>query len=418
MPTPLNLTAPRRSAPLRILFVTHRQPYPPKGGAKIRAFHSVRWLQEQGHEVTVAAPVRDAEEREGAQALEDFCSGVISEPVSEWVQKLRMVSRLPTPIPSSMGYFDSPALSQRVRQFVRDGHADFAMVHCSSVAHFLGDDRSIPRLLDFVDIDSQKWLDYAGFHAWPKSMGYWLEGTKLRRAEARLARTFDMNTVITPGELDLLDRFAPDAGTGWFPNGVDLDAFKPTGTEPDPDTLSFTGRMDYYPNADGMVAFCRDVLPLIQEQRPRTQLLIIGAEPTAEVRRLGELPGVTVTGTVDEVQPWVARSCISVAPLSIARGTQNKVLEAMAMGLPVVASPLAGRGVDAVPGEHLLVADSPHQWSDAILDLLNDPSRRAALARSGRERIRAHHSWDAAMGRFETLMDECIDRHRRMGNRS
>ncbi|MGB0713654.1 MAG: glycosyltransferase, partial [Gammaproteobacteria bacterium] len=217
---------------MRILFVTHRQPYPPKGGAKIRAFHSVRWLQEQGHQVTVAAPVRDEEEREGAKALADYCSAVISEPVTEWAQKLRMVSRLATTTPSSMGYFHSPALARRVRGMVEAGEADFAMVHCSSVAHFLGRNRSIPRLLDFVDIDSQKWLDYAGFHSWPRSMGYWLEGTKLRHAEARLAQSFDMNTVITPGELDLLNEFAPGAGTGWFPNGVDLDAFKPGESPP------------------------------------------------------------------------------------------------------------------------------------------------------------------------------------------
>ncbi|MGB0713332.1 MAG: glycosyltransferase, partial [Gammaproteobacteria bacterium] len=171
-----------------------------------------------------------------------------------------------------------------------------------------------------------------------------------------------------------------------------------------------------YPNADGMVGFCRDVLSRIQEKRPQTKLLIIGAEPTPEVRRLGNLPGVTVTGTVDQVQPWVAKSCISIAPLSIARGTQNKVLEAMAMGLPVVASPLAARGVDAVQGEHLLVADSPEQWTDALLGLLEQPEQRLALAAAGRERIRTRHSWDAAMERLATLMDECKHRHARRGN--
>ena len=157
-----------------------------------------------------------------------------------------------------------------------------------------------------------------------------------------------------------------------------------------------------------MSDFCRDVLPLLKSRAPSVRLQIVGAEPSAAVRRLGTIEGVTVTGSVPDVRPYLARAALTVAPLRIARGTQNKILEAMAMGVPVVASRLAAGGVDAVPGQHLLVADTPGEQCDAILRVLGDVRERARLSQAGRARMLSNHAWPSSMQRLDGVIDRCL----------
>jgi hypothetical protein len=169
--------------------------------------------------------------------------------------------------------------------------------------------------------------------------------------------------------------------------------------------------MDYYPNQECMVDFCARTLPELQQRRSSLRLVIVGAEPSPAVRRLGSLPGVTVTGSVSDVRPYLQRSALMIAPLNIARGTQNKILEAMAQGVPVVASALAARGVDAIPDEHLLVARSPHEYISAITRILERPDERSRLAIAGRERMRSHHDWSRSMRLLDRVIDRCLAIH-------
>jgi glycosyltransferase involved in cell wall biosynthesis len=157
-----------------------------------------------------------------------------------------------------------------------------------------------------------------------------------------------------------------------------------------------------------MIEFCANTLPLLRVRRPAIKLLIVGANPTPAVSRLGDLPGVTVTGSVPDVRPYVRRAALMVAPLRIARGTQNKLLEAMAMGVPVVTGAAAAGGVDALPTEHLLVADDPDSCAEAVLRVLEDPAERARLSAAGRARMLTHHAWDASMRRLDGIIDRCI----------
>ena len=197
--------------------------------------------------------------------------------------------------------------------------------------------------------------------------------------------------------------------SGWFPNGVDPEFFAPSDEPYDPDQICFIGRMDYYPNQQAMIFFCNEVLPSIQAQRPATRLIVVGAEPSSEIRALGRLPGVTVTGTVADVRPPVRASALSVAPLLIARGTQNKILESMAMGVPVVCSDSAAQGVDAVPGEHLLTAGSRDAWVERIMGVLNHSTERQRLAESGRNRVLTHHSWAASMQKLDGIIGSLME---------
>lgn len=394
---------------MRVLYVSHRFPYPPNAGSTVRAFNVIKHLS-RSHEVVVAAPVRSREEAEAGRGIAEHCTDFMMGEVTAPAAWARMVARLPTPTPSSMGYFYAPALERQIRQRLRQESFDLIMVHSSSVAPYVSRVSGVPKILDFVDMDSQKWLVYRHFKPFPLSSGYWLEGRKLVAAEKALAARFDLCTCATAAEVETLNGFGTATPSDWFPNGVDLDFFAPT-TEPyDPDEISFVGRMDYFPNQQAMQVFCDDVFPLIRRARPTARLTIIGAEPSAEVWRLGEREGITVTGTVPDVRDYVRRSAVNVAPLTIARGTQNKILESMAMGVPVVTSPQAAGGVDAVPGEHLLVGESPQDYADKLLKLMQDAAARQALATAGRERVETHHSWVGSMARLDGLIETCLQR--------
>ena len=392
---------------MKILYVCHRFPFPPKRGGKIRPFNMIRHLA-RSHEVVVAWLARPDAEAKEAEGIAPYCARFMFSRVANPMQSLRMVARLPTPAPSSMGFFYSASLRRQIARALREQAFDLIFVHCSSVAQYVAQVRGIPKILDFGDMDSQKWLEYARYKPFPLSTGYWFEGMKMAREERRLARMFDMCTATTRAEWETLESYGTGVASAWFPNGVDSDYFAPGSDPYDADTICFVGRMDYYPNQECMFNFCANTLPRIRERRPGVKLLIVGADPSPAVRRLGDIPGVTVTGSVADVRPYVHRSALMVAPLNIARGTQNKLLEAMAMGVPVVTSRVAAGGVDAAAGEHFLVGAQPHEYAEGVLSILGDPALRSRLAEAGRARMLSHHAWPRSMQRLDGIIDRCL----------
>jgi len=395
---------------MKILYLCHRFPFPPRRGGKIRPFNMIRHFA-RDHEVTVGSIVRsEVEAKEGA-GLADYCASYKIARVRNPVQVGRMVARLPTPVPSSFGYFHSPELASWVRERLARERFDLIFVHCSSVAPYVAAVRSVPKILDFGDMDSQKWLEYARYKRFPLSLGYAIEGRKLVRKERRLARKFDLCTATTRGEWETLESYRTGVPSDWFPNGVDSGYFAPTEEPYDPNTIAFVGRMDYYPNQESMFDFCQRTLPRLQSTRPSLKLLIVGADPTPAVLRLADLPGVTVTGSVPDVRPYLRRSALMIAPLNIARGTQNKILEAMAMGVPVVTSRIAAAGVDATDGQHFLAASTPEEYVDAIMRVIDDPQLRQRLSIAGRERMLTHHDWARSMSRLDKIVERCLSRH-------
>jgi sugar transferase (PEP-CTERM/EpsH1 system associated) len=393
---------------MKILYVCHRFPYPPRRGGKIRPFNMIRHLH-QAHEVTVASLARSPGEADEARGIAKHCAGFELDTVRGPVQLARMAVRLPTRVPSSIGYFHSRMLARKIEALLATRKFDLVFVHCSSVAHYVERVRGIPKILDFGDMDSQKWLEYARFKRFPLNCGYWLEGRKLLAEEKRLARRFDFCTATTHLEWETLEGYDTGTPTDWFPNGVDTDYFSPSDQPYDPDLIAFVGRMDYYPNQQCMFEFCANVWPSLCKRRPGLRLAIVGADPAPAVRRLAQLPGVAVTGSVPDVRPWLRRSALTIAPLNIARGTQNKILEAMALGVPVVASELAAKGVDAVPGEHLLTARTAAEYEAAIIRVLDDTDERARLSRAGRERMHTHHAWERSMARLDAIIEQCVN---------
>ncbi|MFK7886875.1 MAG: TIGR03087 family PEP-CTERM/XrtA system glycosyltransferase [Gammaproteobacteria bacterium] len=394
---------------MKILFVCHRFPFPPKRGGKIRPFNIISHLTRQGHEVTVASLARSDEEAEEGAGLSEHCAEFMVETVGSVGAWARMLLRLPTPGPSSMGYFYSGALRQRIDACVSNTDFDLIFVHCSSVAQYVAHITNVPKIIDFGDMDSQKWLAYSSFKPFPLSMGYWLEGRKMERAERALAAKFDLCTATTRAELETLQTMCAAEKTGWFPNGVDRDYFAPDDTEYNTDSICFVGRMDYYPNQQAMFDFCANVWPILRARRPATTLTIVGAEPTKAVQDLAQLDGVSVTGSVPDVRPYLRASALTVAPLAIARGTQNKILESLALGVPVICSTIAAGGVDVEVDAQLLVADTKEQWADQICRVLDDPALRTSLSTAGRERMATHHDWPTSMTRVDTLLERALE---------
>jgi polysaccharide biosynthesis protein PslH len=399
---------------MKILYICHRFPFPPARGGKIRPFNMIKHLSEN-HEVVVASLVRSAQEGEAGRGLSAYCGDFMMSEVSAAAAWARMIARLPTTGPSSMGYFYSPDLARRINVRLQRDRFDLIFVHCSSVAPYVSNIGGIPKILDFGDMDSQKWLTYRRFQPFPLSLGYWFEGLKMEAAEKALARRFDLCTCTTKAELETLRQFQVQTPTDWFPNGVDSVYFAPTAVPYDSDNISFVGRMDYFPNQQAMLFFCDEVLPLIRRKRPAATLTIIGAEPSAKIRRLSARDGVTVTGTVPDVRDYVRRSAVAVAPLAIARGTQNKIIECMAMGVPVVTSPEAAGGVDAEPGGHFVVADSAPAYAETVLMLMGDRALRERYAAAGRSRVETHHNWTYSMRKLDQLIEGCVATYRRKG---
>jgi len=397
---------------MRILYVCHRFPFPPKRGGTIRPFNMIRHLA-QSHDVTVCSLTRSDEQTRAAQGIAAHCSAFHIGQVDDRIQTLRMIATIPTPITASASFFHSSRLAGTIRGLLAQRPFDLIFVHCSSVAHYVSRVHGIPKILDFGDMDSQKWFEYVRHKPFPLSAGYWWEGTRLEAEEKRLARRFDFCTATTRAEHRTLLGYGIETPSDWFPNGVDSTYFAPPENGIyDDGTIVFVGRMDYFPNQQCMVDFCTQVLPRLKARRPDVKLRIVGAEPSAQVRRLAEIDGVTVTGSVDDVRPHVARAALTVAPLRIARGTQNKILEAMAMGVPVVCSSVAAGGVDAVPDEHLLTADSPAEQCAAILRILDDQAERDRLSAAGRARVLTSHSWPNSMKRLDAIIDRCIAGYR------
>lgn len=390
---------------MNILFVCHRWPFPPKRGGKIRPFNMIRHLTQRGHRLTVASLARTPQEAADGDGLGEHCAEQICEVIGAPGALAQMLLRLPTPEPSSFGYFYSAALARRIGARLARGDIDMVIAHCSSAAQYVGGLSGMPKLIDFGDMDSQKWREYARHRPFPLSAGYWWEALRLERREKQLARRFDLCTCTTAAERATLEQYATGCATAWFPNGVDSSYFSPQASNSSPATICFVGRMDYFPNQQAVLWFCREVLPLLRASLPALRLRVVGAEPSREILALRSDPSIEVTGSVADVRPHVRDCALSIAPLAIARGTQNKILESMAMGVPVVSSRAAAGGVDAVAGRDLLVADSPVEYRDAILEVLRDPQRQRQLGELARARVLSHHDWAASMRR----LDDCLE---------
>jgi sugar transferase (PEP-CTERM/EpsH1 system associated) len=394
---------------MRILMLAHRIPYPPSTGDKIRAYHILRHLAGR-HTVTLAC-LGDEREPVTAETLRALVSDLLVDDRPRQRRAVRSLWTLARGGSATVGYFDSPALHARLARRAAERPFDLVYVSSSSMAPYARHGGGAPVIVDFVDIDSDKWRQYARTLPLHRSWLYRLEARRLQVEEVRAARRAVRSLVVTRAEAELLMGLAPGADIAVVRNGVDLDYFRPAPGEPAAaPVIVFTGAMDYLPNADAALYFAERIFPRVREAAPAARFVIVGKKPTSAVRRLADRPGVVVTGTVADVRPYLRQAAVAVAPLRIARGVQNKVLEAMATGVPVVATSVAHRGLDAVPGCHLLVEDEPARFAEAVIWLLATPVHRAILGAAARRFVEQHHSWAVVCAAVERIVEGAMSR--------
>jgi polysaccharide biosynthesis protein PslH len=388
---------------MRILYLAQRVPYPPDRGDKITTYREVAHLA-RDHEVSVACLADGPQDLQNVAGLKPLVASVDAVPLRRRRARLRALAALAFGAPLTVAYFNERRLHERVAARMAACRFDAAVVYSSGMAQFVEKYAGVPRIMQFADLDSLKWEQYARSSRAPFRWVYGAEARRLLRYERHVATTFSHSLVSTPRELQDFERLIPGAPASCVSNGVDLDYFHPMDLGKEKASLVFTGVMDYFPNVQGVSWFCRDVLPRVRERVPGVTFTICGSRPNAAVRALGQLPGVRVTGRVPDVRPYLGRAEVCVVPLQIARGIQNKVLEAMAMGLPTVTTTPAFEGVGADDGTELVVADRAADFAAAVVRLLQDEALRHRLGRAARAFTEAHYRWETQLARLDNVL--------------
>lgn len=391
----------------KLLYLVHRIPFPPNRGDRIRSYHLLRFLA-QRHDVYLATLADEPVAPATREALEGLCTAVAVAPLNRrrWWQALTHFARGRT---ATEGLFYSRALHRAVRNWTATLEFDAALVFCSSMMPYaeVARQRGIPLVVDLVDVDSQKWFDYAAKTKMPIGWAFAWEGRRLRALESSLPAQARAVTLVSDLEARLYQRFCPNSRTHAVINGVDLDYFSPaasiTPAKPGHDVV-FLGALDYRANVDGLLWFCREVWPGVRREAPAATFAMVGRNPASALRKLAGVDGVELVGGVPDVRPHLVAAKLTVAPLRIARGIQNKVLESMAVAKPVVVSPEAMEGLQVEPGTHLALAGTPREWVEQITLLLRDAQRRQQLGVQARTYVERHHAWDACLAPFEALL--------------
>jgi sugar transferase (PEP-CTERM/EpsH1 system associated) len=386
----------------KLLFLPHRLPYPPNKGDKVRSYHLLRYLAER-YRVFVGTFMDDPRDEQYIGKLREFCAGLEVVRLNPKLAKLRSLRGLLTGEALTLPYYRDAALARWVEQTVREQGIRTVVVFSSAMAQYVPRGMGLRVLTDFVDVDSAKWSQYAENKRWPMSWIYRREGKRLLAFERQVAERSEASFFVTEAEVALFRSLVPDcsARIEAVGNGVDHAFFSPDASSaspyrPDEIPVVFTGAMDYWPNVDAVNWFVVDILPALRKKLPTVRFYIVGMKPTAAVRELaGE--HVVVTGTVPDVRPYLEHAGVVVAPLRVARGVQNKVLEAMSMGRPVVVARACAGGIDAEDGTHFSVAEDAAGFVERIVGLLQDPERLAAMGRAAREQILARYSWQAQL---------------------
>jgi len=409
---------------MRILFVV---PYVPNL-IRVRSYNLIRHLSQLGHQVTVLTLTSNPDEQVDAAALEEYSDKVIDRPITRWRSIWNCLVTLPTNEPLQSAFSWQPHLAGDLTQLTHsdNGNAPFDIVH---VEHLRGvryglhlkqaiqsGAHHIPIVWDSVDCISE--LFRKAMEHSRSSFGRWMTRFELKRTEryeAWLLNQFSQILVTSPVDRQALTALATSEPlTGnitTITNGVDLDYFKPeTAIERDPATIIMSGKMSYHANITMALRLVEEIMPMVWKERPEVKVLIVGKDPPREIRELDSRPSIHVTGTVPDIRPYLRKATLAVVPITYGAGIQNKVLEAMACGTPVIVDTKVTGSIQADIGRDLLTADNNRAYSDQILRLLAEKDRRQVLGENGRAYVTAHHYWPTIARQLEAVYLQAIDR--------
>ncbi|MGO9444959.1 MAG: TIGR03087 family PEP-CTERM/XrtA system glycosyltransferase, partial [Thiobacillaceae bacterium] len=384
-----------------------RLPYPPNKGDKIRSYHLLKHLASKGP-VYLGAFIDDPGDREYLPLVKRWCQEMFIAEIRPTRAKLHSLKGLVTGEALTLPYYRHRGLSHWTRNLFERGLVDRAIAFSSAMAQFIPPTMPL-KLMDMVDVDSDKWTQYAPTKPWPLSWLYRREGEKLAGWESKVANGFDATFLVSEAEACLFKSRVPGAARRIFglDNGVDAEFFSPEHQQPNPYPsgalpIVFTGAMDYWPNVDAVRWFAEGVFPRVKAALPNSKFYIVGSEPTETVQQLRRYSDVMVTGRVPDIRPYLQHAACAVAPLRLARGVQNKVLEAMSMARPVVATPQATEGIAAQIGQDLLEASDVRNFADEVIQVCE--GRYPNMGVHGRERVLQAYDWETNLSRLDAWL--------------
>jgi sugar transferase (PEP-CTERM/EpsH1 system associated) len=398
---------------MKILFLAQRLPYPPNKGEKIRSFNILKHLAHH-HEVHVVSWVDGEHDLQATRELKELVPNLHVEPFHPLQQRVQMLRALLTGKPLTVRYFCAGALRKRIDVLLRSTAFDALYVYSSNMAEYVLEAKIPLRLIDFCDLDSEKFRQYAAIHQPPLSWLYRLEGKRLAHYEKHVAEKFDHVIFINAGEKHLFDHGQGNGKTSVLSNGVDLRRYfgdqLPHGHSAVPNdspALVFTGTMDYLPNIDAAAWFAGSVFPKIKSILPGAQFHILGRRPAKRIRRLHDPnKAIFVSGYIEDLRARMQGADVFVAPMRIARGMQTKLLEAMACGVPVVTSLTAAKGIGACPGKEVLAAETEAEYARQVLHVLFNPRIRDGLRKRAFQFIKQKFDWERNLQQLDALIQQ------------
>ncbi len=392
-----------------ILYLVHRLPYPPNKGDKVRSYHLLKHLL-KNHRVYLGTFIDDPDDEQHISLLQTLSADMYVARLNPSLAKIRSLNGLLAGDPLTLRYYRDAGLQSWVDRTCHTESIDAAVIFSSAMAQYVEDKQRMPIIIDFVDVDSAKWTQYAPKHRWPMSWLYRREGDTLLSYEREMAALAARSFFVTDAECALFARHAPESAVRVeaICNGVDADYFSPDSRRGSPfsddqQAIVFTGAMDYWPNVDAAKWFVDDIFPDILASNPQCRFYVVGRNPTPEVVALAS-KNVVITGTVADVRPYLQHAAVVVAPLRVARGIQNKILEAMAMERPVIAQTECAAAVDAEIGTELISAGSTDDFVMRIQEQLKDTTLGNNIGKAARARVIARYSWDAHMSGIDRYL--------------
>lgn len=394
-----------------MLFLSQRIPYPPNKGDKIRSFNILKHFSAT-HRIHLACFIDDPDDWQHVPDLQEYCVDSCIVPLNKTTAKIKSLKAFLTGAPLNLPYFYDREIEDWTRRVYEQVKPEAAFAFSSQMAqYFLDASPRPPRVvLDFCDVDSDKWRQYAESKNWPVSWVFKRESETLLAFDRKVAAAVDAATFVAQPEVDLFLQLAPecDGKIHAIGNGIDIEYFSPEGDYPDPypaggPIVIFTGAMDYWPNVDAVVWFATEIFPQVRAVIEDARFFIVGGGPTAEVRKLEAIDGVHVTGRVPDMRPYFAHAAAAVTPMRIARGIQNKVLEAMAMAKPTVTTPTALAGISATPERDILVAEDAAAFAAQTVRALRDEAA-PALGESAKDFVSDAYSWESQLSPYDALI--------------
>jgi len=397
-----------------LLFLAHRMPYPPNKGDKVRSYHFLKHLAAR-HRLFLGTFIDDPDDWQHVDAMRALCADVHVEALVPRTKRALSVMGLVTGEALSLPYFRSAALQRWVDATLRRERIARAFAYSSPMAQYILGRPGLRCIVDFVDMDSAKWTEYARRRSWPVSAVYRREGERLFAYECAAAARADATLFVTEEEAELFRTSAPGNASRVVAlrNGVNSDYFSPAHEFRSPyaqgeRAVVFTGAMDYWPNVDAVSWFAGEVFPRIRSSVPAARFYIVGMNPSPAVQALANDPSIQVTGRVEDVRPYLRHASVVVAPLRVARGIQNKMLEAMAMARPIVATTAAAAGLAGRRGVEFQAADDAGSFAAKVCDLIDSP-RAEGMGRLARERVLRDYTWAASQRRLDGLFEQGAD---------